>query len=106
MRRLVDGLLPSLVFIVTVFNQIPIRLLAGMMTENSPLTLVADDVYQLKIPLPFALNIVNVYLLRGAEGWTIVSNSNETGYSLHSIIIRATEQQPDRLLHKIQTILP
>jgi glyoxylase-like metal-dependent hydrolase (beta-lactamase superfamily II) len=87
MRRLVDGLLPSLLFTVTVFNQIPIRLLAGMMTENSPLTLVVDDVYQLKIPLPFALNIVNVYLLRGAEGWTIV----DTG--INTAAARATWEQ-------------
>ena len=82
MRRLADGfccdgLLPTNCFAATV-NQIPIRLLAGTMTENSPVTLVADDVYQLKLPLPFALNIVNVYLLRGDEGWTIVDTGINT----------------------------
>lgn len=33
---------------------------------------IADDIYQLQVPLPFALNIVNCYLLRGSQGWTIV----------------------------------
>ena len=48
------------------------------MTDNSPLTLIADDIYQLQIPLPFALNIVNVYLLRGDEGWTVVDTGINT----------------------------
>lgn len=33
---------------------------------------ITDDIYQLRLPLPFALNHVNSYLLRGAQGWTIV----------------------------------
>ena len=36
------------------------------------LTRMADDIYQLQLPLPFALRIVNVYLLRGPAGWTVV----------------------------------
>lgn len=33
---------------------------------------LADDVFQVQLPLPFALRIVNCYLLRDNEGWTIV----------------------------------
>lgn len=42
------------------------------MPERDPLTKIADDIYQLRLPLPFALNHVNVYLLQGQSGWTIV----------------------------------
>jgi glyoxylase-like metal-dependent hydrolase (beta-lactamase superfamily II) len=42
------------------------------MSEHEPLTKIAEDIYQLRLPLPFALNHVNVYLLRGDAGWTIV----------------------------------
>ncbi len=38
----------------------------------SILTSVADDVYQVRLPLPFALNHVNCYLLRETNGWTLV----------------------------------
>jgi glyoxylase-like metal-dependent hydrolase (beta-lactamase superfamily II) len=34
--------------------------------------LVAPDVFQVQIPLPFALKIVNCYLVRGPEGWALV----------------------------------
>jgi glyoxylase-like metal-dependent hydrolase (beta-lactamase superfamily II) len=33
---------------------------------------LAPDLYQLRLPLPFALNHVNAYLLRDGDGWTIV----------------------------------
>jgi glyoxylase-like metal-dependent hydrolase (beta-lactamase superfamily II) len=33
---------------------------------------VAPDIYQVRLPLPFALNHVNCYLLRDEEGWTMV----------------------------------
>lgn len=39
---------------------------------------ITDDIYQVRIPLPFALNIVNCYLLRGADGWTIVDTGINT----------------------------
>lgn len=42
------------------------------MTERKPLTKIADDIYQLRLPLPFVLNHVNVFLLHGKSGWTIV----------------------------------
>lgn len=33
---------------------------------------MAEDIYQVRLPLPFALNHVNCYLLRDADGWTVV----------------------------------
>jgi glyoxylase-like metal-dependent hydrolase (beta-lactamase superfamily II) len=35
-------------------------------------TLVAPGIYQIRLPLPFALNHVNCYLLQEDEGWTLV----------------------------------
>lgn len=37
---------------------------------------VADGVYWLRVPLPFLLNHINLWLLRDGEGWTVV----DTGY--------------------------
>lgn len=41
-------------------------------TVQTALRRVADGIYALRLPLPFALNHVNCYLLADAEGWTIV----------------------------------
>lgn len=40
--------------------------------QFSPVHAIADDIFQLHIPLPFLLNRVNVYLIRGDHGWTVV----------------------------------
>ena len=37
---------------------------------------VAEGVYQLKLPVPFPLRFVSVYLIEGDDGWTLV----DTGY--------------------------
>lgn len=42
------------------------------------LTTILPDVYQLRLPLPFALNHVNVYLLRDPQGWTVVDTGLHT----------------------------
>lgn len=42
------------------------------MPENLPLRAIAEDIYRLVLPLPFALNSVNIYLLRGDDGWTVL----------------------------------
>ncbi|MGB0387598.1 MAG: MBL fold metallo-hydrolase [Ardenticatenaceae bacterium] len=42
---------------------------------------ITDDIYQVQLPLPFALNIVNCYLLRGDEGWTILDTGLNTPQS-------------------------
>jgi glyoxylase-like metal-dependent hydrolase (beta-lactamase superfamily II) len=39
---------------------------------------VAQGIYQVQIPLPFALRIVNCYLLRDGDGWTIVDTGINT----------------------------
>jgi len=41
-------------------------------TITTPVRQVADEVWQVRLPLPFALNHVNCYLLRGPDGWTIL----------------------------------
>ena len=38
-----------------------------------PTTRIAEDIYQVRLPLPFALNHVNCYLLRGDNGWIALS---------------------------------
>jgi len=41
-------------------------------TSAEPLKQIAEDIYQVRLPLPFALNHVNCYLLREDQGWTIL----------------------------------
>ncbi|MGB1287514.1 MAG: MBL fold metallo-hydrolase, partial [Aggregatilineales bacterium] len=48
------------------------------MPDKNPIQHIADDIIQLRLKLPFALNHVNVYLLRGAEGWTLVDTGIHT----------------------------
>lgn len=48
------------------------------MPPTQILTPIADDIYQAQLPLPFALRIVNCYLLRGSAGWTIVDTGIHT----------------------------
>jgi len=50
------------------------------------------DLYQVRVPLPFALNRVNCYLLSGDDGWTVV----DTG--LNTAEARATWQEAFRQL--------
>ena len=42
------------------------------MPNDDRLRAITDDIYQLILPLPFALNSVNIYLLRGEDGWTVL----------------------------------
>lgn len=42
---------------------------------------VADGVHWLRMPLPFALDHINLWLLRDGDGWTIV----DTGYALDEV---------------------
>jgi glyoxylase-like metal-dependent hydrolase (beta-lactamase superfamily II) len=41
-------------------------------------TEVAPDIVQIRMPLPFALNAVNCYLLRAPDGWTLVDTGINT----------------------------
>ena len=47
------------------------------MTEPA-ITQITDDIVQVQIPLPFRLNLVNCYLLRGEGGWTLVDTGLNT----------------------------
>src|SRR4051812_46261188 len=46
--------------------------------SESPITQIDADVFQARLPLPFALRIVNIYLLRGPRGWTVVDTGIHT----------------------------
>ncbi|MCP5094968.1 MAG: MBL fold metallo-hydrolase [Chloroflexi bacterium] len=39
---------------------------------------IEDGIYQLRLPLPFALNHVQCYLLRGDDGWTVLDTGLNT----------------------------
>jgi glyoxylase-like metal-dependent hydrolase (beta-lactamase superfamily II) len=41
-------------------------------TYSESIKQVVEDIYQIRLPLPFALNSVNCYLLQGDDGWTII----------------------------------
>lgn len=41
-------------------------------SQSAAAETIAEGVYQVRLPLPFALNHVNCYLLRGADGWTMI----------------------------------
>ena len=40
--------------------------------NDETVTQVVDGIYQIRLPLPFALRIVNCYALRDGDGWTIL----------------------------------
>jgi glyoxylase-like metal-dependent hydrolase (beta-lactamase superfamily II) len=39
---------------------------------------VAEGIFQVRVPLPFALNLVNCYLLKGDDGWTVLDTGLNT----------------------------
>ena len=41
-------------------------------------TYITNDIVQVQIPLPYRLNIVNCYLLRGSRGWTLLDTGLNT----------------------------
>ena len=47
------------------------------------LTQIKDDIFQVALPLPFALNIINAYLIRGESGWTIIDAGLNTSRARH-----------------------
>lgn len=50
----------------------------GDAPEPGTLKKVAEDVYWVRMPLPFALKWINLWLLRDGEGWTIVDTGVAT----------------------------
>jgi glyoxylase-like metal-dependent hydrolase (beta-lactamase superfamily II) len=49
-----------------------VRLIMSKFAEAVTVHEMAEDIYCVRLPLPFALNHVNCYLLRDDDGWTIV----------------------------------
>ena len=43
---------------------------------------VADGVVQVFLPLPMRPTIINVYLVRGGDGWTLIDTGMHTGDSV------------------------
>ena len=41
-------------------------------TQEMPAVEMVENIYQVRLPLPFALNHVNCYVLRDDDGWTIL----------------------------------
>ena len=50
----------------------------GVVMGGAGVTEIADDIVQVQIPLPYALNSVNCYLLRGVGGWTLLDTGLNT----------------------------
>lgn len=46
--------------------------------SEAGVTHISDDIVQVQIPLPYRLNIVNCYLLRGSRGWTLLDTGLNT----------------------------
>ena len=46
--------------------------------SETGITEITDDIVQVQIPLPYKLNIVNCYLLRGENGWTLLDTGLNT----------------------------
>lgn len=45
---------------------------------DAGITHISADIVQVQIPLPYALNLVNCYLLRGESGWTLLDTGLNT----------------------------
>lgn len=69
------------------------------MSIPKPYTQITDDIYQVQLPLPFALKIVNCYLLRGENGWTILDTGLNTRLARQTWLDTFTELmiEPDQI---------
>ena len=60
-------------------------------------TKVADGIFQIQLPLPCALDHVNVYLLEDGEGWILVDtgiHSDKSRAVLHNVLNKLTKSRP------------
>ena len=46
--------------------------------SDAGITQITEDIVQVQLPLPYALSIVNCYLLRGSDGWTLLDTGLNT----------------------------
>ena len=51
------------------------------MSEDGKTRVLADGVVQVFLPLPFKPTIINVYLVRAGDGWTLIDTGMHTGDS-------------------------
>lgn len=66
---------------------------------------ITTDIYQVTLPLPFALRSVNCYLLRGKEGWTVVDcglNTSE-GRQTWQAVFAELAFQPQEIVQIVLT---
>lgn len=72
--------------------QMPItETLMGIPTE------VANGIFQIQLPLPFALDHINVYLLEDSEGWVLVDTgiySDKSKAVLSNVLSKLTKSRP------------
>lgn len=61
------------------------------------ITHITDDIVQVQIPLPYKLNIVNCYLLRGTGSWTLLDTGLNTApaRAQWKIAMKALNIKPD-----------
>lgn len=63
---------------------------------------IAENIYQIRLPLPFALNHVNCYLLRDEDGWTMLDTGLNWPESQQAWQAAFAELQIDeKQLHRI-----
>lgn len=72
---------------------------------ETQLQTVAEGIYQVCIPLPFALRIVNCYLLRDDDGWTVVDSGINTaaGRAVWQATFQALRIRPRQLRRLVVT---
>jgi len=66
---------------------VPSQLATQPIGESAP---VAEDAWQFKLPVPFPLRFVSVYLVRGDDGWSLV----DPGYDYPQIRRPARRGKP------------
>ena len=72
-------------------QSIPEDNLLGIPTE------VAEGIYQIRLPLPFALDHINVYLVEDYDGWILVDTgikSEKSQKILENILEKLPESRP------------
>src|SRR5712691_4616011 len=52
------------------------------MTESAKIREVADGIVQVFLPLPMKPTIINVYLVRAGDAWTLIDTGMNTGDSV------------------------
>ena len=77
------------------------------MSEDGKTRVLADGVVQVFLPLPFKPTIINVYLVRAGDGWTLVDTGMHTGDSRRAMDAALAEHgiAPTDITHSAMTRL-